>query len=120
MKRRVFFIALILMVVMQIPAKAVSERTYMFTPALSFSDTTAYCSVYVPCSNKTDSVSVVLTLWRGQEVIDSWSDASTSDQRYAMINEKATVVKGQTYKLVADVYINGKIAASAPTTGTCK
>lgn len=120
MKRRAVFIALILMVVMQIPAKAVSERGYMFTPALSFSDTTAYCSIYVPCSNKTDSVSVVLTLWRGQEIIDSWSDASTSNQRYAKISEEATVVKGQSYKLVADVYINGEIAASAPATGTCR
>lgn len=119
MKRHTFFIALILMIVMQIPAGAVSERGYLFTPALSFSETTAYCSIYVPCSNKTDSVSVVLTLWRGQEVIDSWSDASTSNQHYAKISEKATVVKGQSYKLVAEIYINGEIAASAPATGTC-
>lgn len=119
MKRRTFCIALILIVMMQIPAQALSERAYMFTPSLSFKGTTAYCSIFVPCSNTTDEVSVVLTLWRGQEIIDSWSDASTSNQRYAMVNEETTVVKGQTYELVADIRVNGKLVASTTMSGTC-
>lgn len=120
MKRRTFFLALILVVVMQVPAHALSERVQVFIPTLSFTGTTAHCSIYVPCSNSSDQVSVDLTLLRGQEIIASWSAASTSDRQYAAIDEKATVAKGQTYTLVADVYINGQIVASAPTSGTCR
>ena len=117
MKRRTLFIALILVMVMQVPALALSERTSVHNPGLSFSGTTAYCSISVT-GDPDDEVSVVLTLWNGREIIASWSAASTS-RPYVAIVEEATVIKGQSYKLVADIYINGELVASPSKSGTC-
>lgn len=117
MKRRIFIVGLILCIIFQVPAQAASTRLAAFAPTLSFDGTTANCSIYVRGSKPTDEISVTLELKHGNTCIGHWVDSSTY---YVVINESATVVKGQFYELTATVSINGVLQASVPDSGICR
>ena len=115
MKRCTSILALILILALQMPVQAISPRVNFFSPSLSFDGTTAKCSIYARGA-PTDEISVALELRGPSGRVGYWTN---SDTERVVINESATVVRGQTYELTATVRINGKWAASAPVSGTC-
>lgn len=115
MKLRKFTMALVLVILLQIPAQAISPRVNSFAPTLIFNGTTANCSIYVR-GKSTDKISVTLELRGGGKRIGYWTDSNTS---YVAMDESATVVKGQSYTLTATVIINEELQASVPVSGIC-
>lgn len=85
-------------------------------PSISFNGTTAICSVAINSSSLTDSISLTAKLYQGSDCIATWTDSGTG---YLNFSRSKRVQKGKTYKLIADVTINGEALDTASATGTC-
>lgn len=94
MKKRIIPLIIIFVLLLSISANAVETRAVSVTPSLSFSGTTAKCSVSIIETGK--EIEATLELWCGNTRIDSWSDSGTS---YLVIREECGVTKGNTYTL---------------------
>lgn len=81
-----------------------SINAVTITPTLSFSGDTAECQLTVRAANVTDSVSATMKLWRGSTLLASWTGSGTW---ILNMSKTKTVTSGYTYKLTADVKING-------------
>ena len=114
MKKKLIPLILVLVMVLGISVAAVEQRAAI-APRLSFSGTTATCTVGVSQSGA--EIEVTLELWCGDDFIDSWSKSGTS---MVKISETCKVSKGNTYTLIASGTINGSPFESYPVTKTCK
>jgi len=115
MKKSIFAIVLLLVLTLSMSAEAAETRAIRSRPSLSFSGTTATCSVDCKSGNSKDDLSVTLTLWRGKTLVDSWSDSGTGR---VILSEQCTVKKGQNYKLTLSYSVNGQAQSSVSVTGT--
>ena len=105
MKKRVLAITLLIVMVLTVSAQAITPRYAAAKPSLTFSDRTAICEVGVRADNVSDKISVTLKLWRGASCLDTWTETGTG---YVYLTGEHTVpMRSWTYKLTADVTING-------------
>ena len=81
---------------------------------LTFSGTTANCLLTVKSYG--NPINATLKLYNGTTQIDSWS---TSGNNSISISETHNCVSGQTYRLEADVTVNGLPVNVTPVTKTC-
>ena len=116
MKKRMIPMAVLFMFMLSISAQAVQLRAIRSTPSLTFSGTTATCSVDCKSGNSTDRLSVTLTLWQGSTWVDSWTSSGTGR---VLISEQCTAKSGKDYKLVLSYTVNGQAQSSVSVTGTC-
>lgn len=115
MKKRFLALSILVVLVLTIGAQAVELRSVTSRPALSFSGTTAYCSV--ECGGKsTDTVRATLTLYQGTTRVGSWSKSGTGS---VFVDGSCSVERGKSYKLVVTHTINGKSQSSDSITKTC-
>lgn len=115
MKRRIVPFVLVLILAISLCTTAfAAARAVTVIPTLSFSGTTANCSVNATKLGK--EISLTLELWCGKTLIDSWSDSATSR---LTISESHRVVSGKTYTLKVTGTIGGEAISSTPVTGTC-
>ena len=105
MKRRVISLAalLLLLVSMSVNMAMAATEAVHGRPDLTINGTTANCYVKLT-GNSDDELSVTLTLWCGESIVDTWSDSGTGS---VTIDEDCTVVRGNTYRLVMIYRING-------------
>lgn len=109
-------LALVLMFVLGLTAQAAPMRAPATTSRISFSGTTATCTVIVRGEKADDAISVTAKLWQGSTCLKTWTASGT---QVVTLSKPATVEKGKTYKLTADVTINGVKQATKSTTATC-
>lgn len=109
MRKRWIAVAIAFMIMM-LPVTAFAKgpetdsiSSISISPSLSFDGSTAYCGLTV-WANSNDSISASLKLWRGSTLLKSWNDSASG---YLNMSETATVASGYTYKLTADVIVNG-------------
>lgn len=115
MKKTLFAAFFLLMLVFPFSAQA-TQRSAMVKPNITFSGTTATCSVSVIGNSAKDSISLTVKLYSGNACIATWTDSGSGNLNFSRTK---TVQKGSTYKLTADVSINGTALSTASTTGTC-
>ena len=117
MKKTRFF-AVVLLVVMSLcmAAQAVDMRVAGGKPNLSFTGTTANCSVTCRGNSTSDQVSAKITLSQGNTEINSWSGSGKGS---VTISGKQKVTSGKAYTLTLTYSINGVSQASKSTTATC-
>lgn len=114
-KKRIIPVAIILALLLCIGVSAAQPRvSVVATPKLSFSGTTANCSAAI--TSPDDEISATLTLWRGNRVIDSWSETATSA---VLISGSCTVTEGLTYTLRLTGTIDGTPIQVVSVSGTC-
>lgn len=89
---------------LSLSAQAVDARFSDNYPELDISGTTATCSVVYKSDDSTDSVKIILNLWCGESIVDSWTKTGTG--RVTM-SETCKVVTGNRYDLVMMPIING-------------
>lgn len=108
---------LVIVLVMSIPlsVQATTVRTEI-VPNLSFTGTTAKCTVYAAANSTSDYVVVQLKLFQGNRLIKQWAKSSN---RSVEISETYTVTKGLTYTLTAEVMINGSSYPTRSVSKTC-
>ena len=114
MRKRVLVLTLIFALLLSMSVFAAESRIDKYIPTLSFSGTTANCSVSV--KEYGADIDVTLTLYRGWSVIGSWSGSGTG---YVRVSGSCGVTSGLEYRLVATGTINGVAFTSAETVGTC-
>ena len=85
-------------------------------PSLSFSGTTANCSVVARADHVSDSISVTLKLWRGTTLLKTWSN---SGNLIVTISDTYTVTSGYIYKLTADVTVNSTVYPTVSVSKYC-
>jgi hypothetical protein len=115
-KRRFFLFVAFLLFVLGITAHAAS-MAYDANPSLSFSGTTAYCSVICRGDKTTDSISATLTLYQGSTEIDSWSNSGSF---CVPVFGSCGVVSGVTYRLKLTWSVNGVSQPDIEVTNTCQ
>lgn len=91
-----------------------AEPRIAFMPTLSFTGTTANCSVDVYALGQ--QITVVLELRDEDGVVATWRE---SGEDYVSINRQASVVSGETYTLEASGTIGGVAFDKALTSKTC-
>lgn len=116
MKRRIFPLAVLLLLLLSVSAQAAGLRAIRSSPSLTFRGTTAICSVDCKSGNSKDDLSVTLTLWQGSTWVDSWTSSGTGR---VLISEQCTAKSGKDYKLVLSYTVNGQAQSSVSVTGTC-
>lgn len=117
MRKKVFALVLVLAFALGITAQAVGiePMALQIRPTLTFDGTTATCQVSVRGESK-DSIAVTAKLWQGNSCLKTWTASGTGK---VTLSKTATVQKGKTYKLTADVTINGVKQPTKSVTGTC-
>lgn len=117
MWKKAAVLALALVFVLGLTAQAAGPlRAPATTPRISFSGTTATCTVIVRGEKADDAISVTAKLWQGSTCLKTWNTSGTG---VVQLSKPVTVEKGKTYKLTADVTINGVKQATKSTTATC-
>lgn len=116
MKKRITVMLLAFVLLLSIPAYALESRGNPIAMELSFDDTTANCAVVVSSANANFEITATVKLYRGNTCIKTWN---ASDSGYLDFSETYTVTKGYTYKLTADVTINGTTYPTVSTSRAC-
>lgn len=116
MKKRVFFVALMSLIILIAPAHATARMIYA-QPFISFKGNTATCNVTINVDSQKDKVVAEIELWQGDNFVTSWEDSSTGTLRF---EERAQVVSGKTYTLKVTFTVNGGPQHSTSASGTCK
>lgn len=116
MKKRVFLLIAMIVLVLTVSVQALETRTINNKPNLSFSGMTACCSTVCTGEGGSDQVDATLTLYQGSNYIDSWSG---SGKGRISVSGNSTVKSGKTYTLTLTYSINGAKRSSVSTTSTC-
>lgn len=103
MWKRILSLSLAIVLTLSVSAQAAMMVLYG-TPKLSISGTTATCSVTVESSSD-DELKIILTLWCGESIVDSWSETGVGE---VSIKETCKVVEGNYYELVMMPIVNGE------------
>lgn len=115
MKKVVFTALFLFLIAIPVSAQA-AQRSTASIPNIAFSGTTATCTVSVNGDSANDSISLTAKLYQGNECIATWTDSGNGKLRFSRTK---TVQSGKTYKLTADVTINGTALGTRSATGTC-
>lgn len=116
MKKRIFPILLIFLMVFSSTAYAASTRAAAVVPRISFDGTTASCTVFIAADRATDDIDAVIKLWQGSRCIKTWEKSSVGDLAFS---GEASVTRGKTYELTVDVTLEGKELPRFSVEGTC-
>ena len=103
MKKRVFSLVLLSIMVLSLTAQAATFAP-SGKPKLTISGTTATCSVTYACDDSDDLLKVTLALWCGDNIVNSWTESGYGE---VVIEETCKVVKGNTYDLMMMPVVNG-------------
>lgn len=77
MKRRIFSLTVLFLLMLGITAQAIEPRATGGNPVLTFDGTTAECSVTCTGNKSSDQVEATLTLYHGDSYVDSWNATMT-------------------------------------------
>ena len=118
MRKQILALSLILVMLMGIAAQATGPmQAPAAAPKLSFSGTTATCSVIIRSgASSTDKISVTAKLWNGRTCLKTWTASGTGR---VSLSKTATVSKGKTYKLTVDYTVNSVKQPQKSVTRTC-
>ncbi|MGN1157046.1 MAG: hypothetical protein ACI4TK_12790 [Agathobacter sp.] len=116
MKRQVLALVMLVIMALTVSAQAVETRSTGVQPYLSFSGTTAICTVQCKGDSARDEIKATLTLYQGTTYVDSWSGSGTG---IVPIYGECTVRSGKSYTLKVTYSINGITKPSVSTTATC-
>lgn len=116
MKRFLCVIAIILALCIPVSATSASPRIVAITPGLSFSGTTATCTLRVNSDYYTDTIEATVTLTCGGRTVATWECESNG---YLVFSDTTSVEKGKLYTLTAEVTINNVTLDPVTHTGRC-
>lgn len=116
MKKRMIplALALVMLLALCISANAAEPRFQGVTPTLTFSGTTANCSVNIVDPGA--EINATITLWNGSRVVDSWSGSGVS---VLYVSGSCLVSEGVTYTLKVTGMVDGVPIQGIPVSGTC-
>ena len=108
---------LAIVISMGFPARAAIDSGSLVLPGLSFSGTTATCSLEVYAPHASDTITASVTLKRGNSIVKQWTNLT--DLGDMDFSDTATVSHGQTYTMQVTLSINSIPYTIADITKTC-
>lgn len=115
MKKRFAPLVLVFVLILSLSANAAAPRAEAgILPSLTFTGTTANCSVTITAPGK--DIEATITLWYGNRVIDSWSGSGSS---LIAISGSAGVIMGEEYVLRVTGSIDDVPFDVVRVSGTC-
>lgn len=115
MKKKWLYVVTVVLFIVSMSLNAVAlERSTSYIPSLSFTGTTANCSVVIVSSG--NSINATLQLWHGNTLVKSWSGSGTSR---LVIRGTYNATSGQSYTLSAVGTVGGVSFTSTSITKTC-
>lgn len=104
MKKRIWTLVFVMVMMLAVPAYAAHERTIDAVPDIEFAGTAATCTVRIMGDRTTDRITATMELWHGNTPIDDWSASGVGILK---IDETATVERNKTYTLTVSYTVNG-------------
>lgn len=118
MRRLIALMSVVVMVfVVSFPVMAANESAALVFPGLSFSGTTATCSLEVYAEHATDAIVATVKLKHGNSVVKQWTNLT--DIGILDFSDTAGVSHGETYTLQVTLTINGSPYPVADVTRVC-
>lgn len=117
MKKRVLAITLLVVMILTMSVQAISPRLTTIKPVLSFSGRTAECAVDIWADHTTDEISVTMKLWRGASCLETWTESG--EGHVYLYGEHTVPMRGWSYKLTAEVTLNGEYLGETYDEATC-
>ena len=114
MKKRILALTMILVLALAISAQA-AMWSASINPRIEFNGTSATCIVSVR-GEVGDAITVRAKLWQGSACLKDWQASGVVS---VILSKPATVVKGETYRLTADVTIDGVKHPTKAYSATC-
>lgn len=116
MKKRICMMVVAFMMVLSIPVEAAIMRGDVKQMYLTFTGTTANCTLFYNCQKSTDTVSAEVDLMHNGTSLQHWSPSGTGS---LALSETVAVEKGKTYTLVAVITVNGEKQNPVSISKTC-
>lgn len=116
MKKRFVVLSCVIVILLTVTAHAAVRAEYC-VPSLTFDGTTATCEIKVIGEALSDRIEVTLSLWHGNQLIDTWSEEGTG---YLRMTETAAVTRGNTYTMEIALSINGEGLDILPISKKCE
>ena len=107
MKKIALLLAIVLLVAAPLSVQAATPRTVSISPVLSFTGTTANCSVTIDASNINHQIIATIRLMQGNVCYKTWTVIDTGSLSWS--DNTVTVASGKTYQLRVDAVINGVV-----------
>lgn len=115
MRKSVICIFLVAVTMLSLSVSAMDTRIRDIIPELSFTGTTANCTITVSDAGK--DIDVTMKLLENGVTIKTWNKSGFD---YVYMSKTATAQKGSTYKLIVTVSIDGETQPSAWVTKKCE
>lgn len=115
--RKIICVLLAIMLVAAPVTASAAARTANIMVSLTYSGTTATCSVIAVSDYSTDELTCVLKLWNGSTCVATWYGSGSG---YLSMSKTKAVTSGVEYTLTADVTINDVAQPQASTTKKCE
>ena len=116
MKKIALLLAIILLVATPIKAHAATPREAAIAPNLTFTGTTANCSVRIIGDASNDSIEATIKLRSVSSVIQTWHITGNG---FISWSDTAQVTAGRYYMLTVDVWVNDESIGQTFADGTC-
>lgn len=116
MRKIAFILAILLVLTIPTYADADISKAIRIVPGLSFSGTTATCTVKVEADSSSHPVSATVKLWQGNDCIATWNPSGTGSLNFSGTK---TVTSGLQYTLTVDATVNGSTIPTRSITRTC-
>ena len=116
MRIRHFILPFLVLLLLSTSEYAQASRVNNNQALLDFSDTTAYCYVYIRADSARSDISATIELWNGSRLIGSWEESAKSSITFS---KDVSVEKGKTYQLTVDYTIDGEPQNALSASGTC-
>lgn len=117
MRKLAMLLAVIIVLFSPVTAYASTMRSIGIVPRLTFSGTTANCSVIVTADSSEDEIVATIKLWKGSTCLETWHE---NGKGYLIFKDDISVTSGVIYELTAEVTINGIKQPKTSVSEQCK
>ena len=117
MRVKIILFSVVTALLLATPAYANLPRMLAITPSLSFTDTTANCSVTISGASNNAKISAVISLKNGNNCVESWEESAVG---YFYFSDTVLVTRGKSYILSEDATIDGKTYPTSSSSNTCE
>lgn len=116
MKKVALIMVLLLVLLIPVSAAASVARMPQSFPSLSFSGTTANCSLTILADDGSASINATVQLWQGSTCLQTWYASGTGRLTFSGTQ---SVTSGVQYKLTVSATVNGSSLSVPTVTKTC-
>lgn len=117
MKIKTLLASIIMVLLLATSTYAALARAPTIAPTLTFTNTTANCSVTIYGGSDKAKITAEISLKDGNNCIKSWEESAVG---YFYFSDTVSVTRGKSYTLSVDATIDGKTYPTASTSNTCK